>query len=101
MLAFLYSPAYLAFPLLVLLGLSALGTAPVLLATVQDEFPKNRALANGTFLALNFAVRALGIYAVGALADGVGLHRAYLIAALVALAGIPAVPALYRGRPAG
>ncbi len=98
MLAFLFSPGYLALPLLVLLGLSALGTAPVLLATVQDAFPDNRALANGTFLALNFLIRALGIWTVGALADGVGLHHAYLIAALVALLGIPAVPMLFRGR---
>ncbi len=96
MLAFLYAPAVLALPLLVLLGLSALASAPVLLAAVQDVFPDNRALGNGTFLALNFLIRAGGIYTVGALADGLGLERAYLVAALVAFLAIPAVPLLVR-----
>jgi len=100
MIAFLYAPTALAFPLLILLGLSAVSTAPVLLASVQDAFPENRALANGTFLAMNFLVRAGGIYAVGLLADGAGLQRAFLVAALVALLGIPAVPLMFRGRAA-
>jgi FSR family fosmidomycin resistance protein-like MFS transporter len=100
MIAFLYAPTALAFPLLILLGLSAVSTAPVLLASVQDAFPENRALANGTFLAMNFLVRAGGIYAVGRLADGAGLERAFLVAALVALLGIPAVPLMFRGRAA-
>ncbi|MEJ2293115.1 MAG: MFS transporter, partial [Deinococcales bacterium] len=65
MIAFLYAPPALAFPLLILLGLSAVSATPVLLASVQDAFPENRALANGTFLAMNFLVRAGGIYTVG------------------------------------
>ncbi len=100
MIAFLYAPTALAFPLLILLGLSAVSATPVLLASVQDAFPENRALANGTFLAMNFLVRAGGIYTVGLLADGAGLERAFLVAALVALLGIPAVPLMFRGRAA-
>ena len=100
MIAFLYAPPALALPLLLLLGLSAVSATPVLLASVQDAFPENRALANGTFLAMNFLVRAGGIYTVGLLADGAGLQRAFLVAALVALLGIPAVPLMFRGRAA-
>ncbi len=100
MVAFLYAPATLAFPLLVLLGLAAVSATPVLLATVQEAFPDNRALANGTFLAMNFLVRAAGIYIIGLIADGAGLQRAFLVAALVAFLGIPAVPLLYRRRQA-
>ena len=96
MVGFLYAPPSLAFPLLVLLGLSAVSATPVLLASVQDAFPDNRALANGTFLAMNFLVRAVGIYLIGVIADGAGLERAFLIAALVAFLGIPAVPLLFR-----
>ena len=96
MVAFLYAPPSLAFPLLVLLGLSAVSATPVLLASVQDAFPDNRALANGTFLAMNFMVRALGIYLIGLIADGAGLERAFLVAALVAFLGIPAVPLMFR-----
>jgi len=96
MIAFLYAPSGLAAPLLVLLGLSAVSATPVILASVQDAFPDNRALANGTFMAMNFMVRAAGIYIIGLIADGAGLERAFLVAALVAFLGIPAVPLLFR-----
>lgn len=91
MLLFLYAPASLLVPLLVALGLTAISPTPVLMATVQDHFPDNRALANGTFLALNFLIRALGIWVVGLLADNVGLPNAYLWSALIAFASLPAV----------
>ncbi len=96
MLAFLFAPSGLALPLLIVLGLAAVSATPVLLASVQDAFPDNRALANGTFLALNFLLRAAGIYIVGLIADGAGLERAFLVAALVAFLAIPAVPMLVR-----
>jgi FSR family fosmidomycin resistance protein-like MFS transporter len=91
MMAFIYSPLWLAFPLLLLLGLAAISPQPVLLATVQDQFPDNRALANGTFLGLNFLVRAAGIWVVGRFADAFGLSTAFTIVALLAFLSIPAV----------
>ena len=63
----------------------------LLMATVQDFFPKHRALSNGFFLALNFLIRAFGIWAVGRIGDLSGLPQAYLISALVAFVSIPAV----------
>ena len=89
--AFLYSPAWLTLPLLVALGLTAISHTPVLLAIVQDEFPDNRALANGTFLALTFLLRALGIWVLGLLADGVGIRSAFLWSGVAALLSVPAV----------
>ena len=91
LLAFIYGPSWLAFPLLMLLGLAAISPQPVLLATVQDQFPNNRALGNGTFLAINFLVRALGIWAVGMFADAYGLNAAYAATAFLAFISVPAV----------
>ncbi len=91
LLIFLYSPPWLAVPLLIALGLASLSTQPVVLALVQDQFPHNRALANGVYLAINFLVQATAIWAIGALADRFGLTPAYAISALLAMVCIPAV----------
>lgn len=91
MLAFLYSPGWLALPLLVALGLTAISTQPVFLALVQDEFPENRALANGAYLAMNFLIRALAIGAVGLFADRFGLTNAFLWSALAMFLSLPAI----------
>ena len=99
MLAFIYSPVWLAFPLLLLLGLAAISPQPVLLATVQDQFPDNRALGNGTYLALNFLVRALGIWVVGRFSDAFGLNAAFTVTAFLALISVPAVFFLPGQRP--
>lgn len=91
LLAFIYSPAWLAVPLLIALGLASLSTQPVVLALVQDQFPHNRAFANGVNLAITFMLQAAAIWAVGALADRYGLTPAYAVSALLALVSIPAV----------
>lgn len=89
--AFLAAPAWSLTPLLLALGFFALAPSPVLLAFVQDEFPDNRALANGTFLALNFLVLGLGVWAVGSVADGFGLRSAFWWSGAAALLSLPAV----------
>jgi FSR family fosmidomycin resistance protein-like MFS transporter len=91
MLAFIYGPVWLAVPLLIALGLTALSPQPVFLALVQDKFPDNRALGNGTLLSLNFLIRAGGIWVVGVLADQYGLTAAFVISAIAALVSVPAL----------
>ncbi len=91
LLAFVYGPLWLAVPLLLALGIAALSPGPVVLALVQDQFPHNRAFANGVYLAIAFLLQAVAIWSVGALADNLGLTAAYTIAALLALLSIPAV----------
>jgi FSR family fosmidomycin resistance protein-like MFS transporter len=81
----------MAVPLLILLGLASISPTPVLLALVQDYFPDNRALANGTFLSINFLSRAVAIYAVGWMADVFGLANAFLGGAVVAWLSLGAV----------
>ncbi|WP_420642752.1 MFS transporter [Candidatus Leptofilum sp.] len=90
-LAFVYYPGWLAIPLLITLGLTAISPTPVMLAVVQDSFPKHRALANGIYIGLNFLVRGLGIWLVGVLADRFGLTQAFVIGAVAAFLTLPGV----------
>ncbi|MBP9070993.1 MAG: MFS transporter [Caldilineaceae bacterium] len=96
--AFLYSPTWLGIPLLLIVGFTTLSPTPVLLALVQDQFPDNRAVANGLFLTLSFLIRALAIWAVGAWADGYGLVPAFLLSAGLAIFSVPGIFLLPKGR---
>jgi len=91
MFVFLAVNGWLQFPLLLLMGFSALSTTPVVMAMVQESFPQNRALANGVYMALGFTIRALMIVAWGALGDWMGLHTAFIASAVVPLLGLPLV----------
>ena len=88
---FIVAPPWLALPLILLLGFAAISPQPVNLALVQDQFQENRALANGTYLAISFLMRSLSIWAVGLAADRFGLNWAFAMAALAALFSVPAV----------
>lgn len=91
LLLFLYAPGWAALPLLIALGLIVISPTPVLLATVQDSFPDNRALANGTFIGMNFLIRAAAIWLIGLAADQFGLVNAFAVSALLGLISVPAV----------
>ena len=101
MLAFLVAPGWMSVPLLLGLGLTAISPTPVFLAIVQEEFTDRRALANGTFLAVNFLSRALGVWLLGLLADGFGLEVAFLVSGVVAFGALPGVFFLQSGRNSG
>jgi len=88
---FLLGPLWLAVPALIGLGLTAISPTPVMLAVVQDQFPVNRATANGLYMFLNFLIRATAIAVVGLMADRLGLTPAFLISGFIALLSIPAV----------
>lgn len=97
-LLFIYSPGWLAIPLLIALGLTAVAPTPVLLAVVQDAFPDHRALANGIYIGLNFLIRALAIWVIGWMADSVGLTTAFVLGSVAALLSVPGVWFLPRHR---
>ncbi|MCP4419722.1 MAG: MFS transporter [Chloroflexi bacterium] len=90
-LLFIFGPGWLAIPLLILLGLTAISPTPVLLAIVQDEFPEHRALANGIYIGINFLVRGLGIWLFGVLADRFGLTMAFTLGTVAAFLSLPGV----------
>lgn len=100
MLAFLFGPDWLIVPMLLAIGLTMVSMQPVLLALVQDEFPENRAFANGTYLALGFLSRAVAIAIVGLLADALGLVPAFALSAAGGVLAFPAVFFLPRRRRA-
>ena len=59
------------------MGLTLLSTTPVVMALVQERAGKSRALANGIYMAINFAISALATVVVGMLADRFGLTTAF------------------------
>jgi len=87
-LVFLRVQGWFALVILGLLGLFTLSTNPVLMAMTQERFPANRAMANGTFMMLNFALRPLGTVTFGFLGDRFGMETALLFAALISLLSI-------------
>lgn len=89
--AFLQSPAWGYVPLLLLLGFTAFSTAPILLAIVQEQFPNDRALANGIFMSLNFLALGLGVSLTGVFADQIGLRPAFFLTGMIAFLSIPSV----------
>jgi FSR family fosmidomycin resistance protein-like MFS transporter len=91
MLAFLSVGGAMRLLLLVPLGVVTFSTTPVLMAVMIENSGADPAAANGTFMMMSFAVRALIILAVGALGDALGLHQSYMLCAGLAAVGIPFV----------
>ncbi len=91
MLIFLGTDGWIQFPLLIGMGLMLISTTPVIMALVQENFPENRALANGIYMCLSFALRSAVIVGVGALGDWLGLKNAFIISSVVMLFGLPLI----------
>ncbi|MBD3235505.1 MAG: MFS transporter [Candidatus Eisenbacteria bacterium] len=86
-------------PLLILMGFASLSVTPILMALVQDQFPRNRALANGVYMALSFCLRSAVIAVLGGLGDRFGMEATFLVSAAVGIAGLPLVGRLPASRP--
>jgi len=91
MFVFLTVSGWAQITILPLLGLTSLSITPVLMAIVQENFPENRALANGLYMALGFTIRSGAVVVMGALGDLFGLHRAFTASAVLMLLGIPLI----------
>jgi FSR family fosmidomycin resistance protein-like MFS transporter len=89
MLVFMALGGWLQFPLLLALGLTSLSITPVIMAMVQENFPDNRALANGVYMALSFLIRSGAVVLLGAASDLFGMRPAYYASAVVTLLGLP------------
>ncbi len=103
MLALLSASGWWRVPILLALGFTGLMATPVLMASVQESFPEDRAMANGVYMALSFAVRSMVVVLVGGVADWVGMRWTFLVCASLALLGAPFVAWLpgRSGRGAG
>jgi len=91
MICFVYAAGWSRLPLLLGLGFAGLMATPVIMAAVLEAFPDNRALANGSYMALNFVARAVAVVFVGAMADAIGMRPAFLICASLGVLGTPFV----------
>jgi FSR family fosmidomycin resistance protein-like MFS transporter len=91
MFAFLTTDGWLQFPLLLMMGFTALSVTPVLMALVQENFPENRALANGVYMSLTFVLGSVVIVVLGALGDLFGLRLAFTASAVITLLGLPLI----------
>ena len=98
MFVFLAVKGWVQFPLLLILGFTSLSVTPVIMALVQESFPENRALANGVYMALGFALQSGVIVVMGAMGDLFGLRWAFTVSAFVTLLGIPLIFVLPRRR---
>ncbi|MEM9774238.1 MAG: MFS transporter [Chloroflexota bacterium] len=87
---FASSSGWLSYVLMVLVGFTAISPTPVIMAGVQDQFPDNRAFANGVMLAINFITRALASWGVGYLADQIGFESALYWSCGLAFLSLPA-----------
>jgi len=88
---FLAADGWLRIAVLPLIGVTLLSTTPVLMAMVQEEFPESRALANGTYLSLHFAVRSVAAIGFGAFGDAFGLSTAMAVGGFAMLGAIPLI----------
>jgi FSR family fosmidomycin resistance protein-like MFS transporter len=91
MFLFVSSSGALQIPLLIILGITLISTTPVIMAVVQENFPRNRALANGAFMSLSFVLRSIIVVIVGAMGDLIGLKIAFLASSVIILIGLPFV----------
>ena len=96
MFVFLVVNGWVRFPLLLVLGFVSLSATPVLMALVQESLPENRALANGVYMALGFALRSGVIVVLGVMGDLFGLRWAFAASAVITLVGLPLVFVLPR-----
>ena len=76
------------FPVLIVLGITALSTGPVVMAIVQESCPENRAFANGFYMGASFGLRGVATLLLGIMADAYGLRQAFSISAVLMVLGL-------------
>ncbi len=89
MLLFLQMKGIFQVPLLIFLGFFAISVTPVIMAIVLENFPENRSLANGVYMAINFASMSTAILIVGKVADLSSLRFTFYMGAVFVAAGLP------------
>jgi MFS transporter, FSR family, fosmidomycin resistance protein len=91
LLGFLAADGWVRVAILPVIGFSLLAVPPVLMAVVQERVPESRALANGVYLSMNFAIRSIAAVTFGIVGDRFGLTAAMYIAVAAMFAGLPLI----------
>lgn len=89
MLLFIYSNGWFFIVSLLLLGLSAFSTTPVILALIQKSRFRYPSIANGLYMTINFMLSSTMILFAGALSDAIGIESTFNWCALCSLIGLP------------
>jgi len=87
-----------AYVFLALLGFSLVSAGSVLLAFVQDIPTDRPAFMNGIYMTINFFVSSFGALLIGYVGDLLGLKETFYLAALFAVAAIPFLIFLPKGK---
>jgi FSR family fosmidomycin resistance protein-like MFS transporter len=90
---FILTSGLLQVLMLVVTGFTVLSTTPVMLAFVQDHAKDHPASANGLFMMISFAVRAMAVTLVGIIGDLAGLEMMFVVSGI---SGAMAVPFLLK-----
>ncbi len=88
-LTFVFTSGIIRIAMVAVAGFTVLSTTPVMLALVQEASDQNPAAANGLFMMVSFAVRALAVYLAGLIGDVMGMAHMFTVSALIGLFAIP------------
>ncbi|HEX5418482.1 MAG TPA: MFS transporter [Gammaproteobacteria bacterium] len=94
MAAFLSADGWLMWPLLGLMGIALFATLPLTILAAQEILPENRSLGSGVALGFSNALGALGVLALGPVADAWGPIVALWAAVSCGAVAIPLAIAL-------
>ena len=89
MLAFSTTNGIIQIAFMSILSISTLMMMPVGMAIVQRNFPENRSLANGLYLAMLFGINALAGVLTGFMYDQIGGQQTFYWSGWAAFLGIP------------
>lgn len=89
MLLFIYSSGWLLVAALVLLGLTAFSSTPVVLSLIQQRCSAFPSTANGVYMMISFTLGSLTVLLAGFLSDAIGIVSAFKICAGCSLLGLP------------
>jgi FSR family fosmidomycin resistance protein-like MFS transporter len=88
---FVYTSGLLRFVFLLIMGFAMISVQPVLMAWIQQSYPDQRALANGTYMAITFVIRSVIVILIGWMGDRLGLSNAFLVCAGLMIIALPVV----------
>lgn len=88
---FLISKGWLQIPFLMALGFVTISVTPAVMALILEHCSGSRALANGTYMAASFLIRAVNVLIIGQIADHSSLRVAFYISIFLVAASIPFV----------
>lgn len=94
---FLSSQGLIQVAMVALMGFFVISPTPVVMALVQESYPKDRAFANGVYMGLSFVIRSTVVVLVGVMGDHLGLRTAFFLCAGLMLLAFPAALCLPRG----